>query len=86
MNATLPTLLAIALGGALGALARFGASNFFNQTMQLHPTVHLGTMIVNVIGSFLMGLVYVYILEKELFHPQWRSVIMVGFLVMINSL
>lgn len=80
MTATLPTLLAIALGGAFGAVARFTASNYFNQTLQIHHTVHIGTMLVNIIGSFIMGLVYVYIVERELFHPEWKSILMVGFL------
>jgi CrcB protein len=80
MTATLPTLLAIALGGALGAVARFMASNYFNQTLQVHHTVHIGTMLVNIIGSFIMGLVYVYIVERELFHPEWKNILMVGFL------
>jgi CrcB protein len=80
MTATLPTLLAIALGGALGALARFAASSYFNQTVQVHHTVHIGTMLVNIIGSFVMGLVYVYIVEQELFNPHWKSILMVGFL------
>jgi CrcB protein len=80
MTATLPTLLAIALGGAFGAVARFTVSNYFNQTLQVHHTVHIGTMVVNIIGSFIMGLVYVYIVERELFHPHWKSIVMVGFL------
>lgn len=74
------TLLAIAFGGALGALGRFGLSNYFNAIFQVHHTVYLGTMLVNILGSFAMGLVYVFILEKEILHPQFRSVLMVGFL------
>ena len=76
MTVTLPTLLAIALGGAFGAVARFTVANYFNQTLQVHHTVYIGTMLVNIIGSFMMGLVYVYIVERELFHPHWKSMTM----------
>ena len=31
------------------------------------------------LGSFLIGIVFVLI-EKQLMHPEWRSVLMVGFL------
>lgn len=74
------TLLAIALGGALGALGRFGLSSYFNRVFEIHHTVHIGTMLVNIIGSFAMGLVYVYVLEREVLNPHLRSALMVGFL------
>ena len=68
------TLLAIACGGALGALGRFGLASYVNSVFQVHQTVHLGTLFVNIIGCFAMGLLYVFILEKEVLHPQLRSV------------
>lgn len=74
------SLVAVAFGGAIGALARFVLSNYFNRVFELHHTVHIGTMLVNIIGSFLMGIVYVYILEREIWHPQMRSFLMVGTL------
>ncbi len=42
----------IALGGALGAMARFGVGQIV-----VFP---FGTLTVNVLGSFFMGLAYVY--------------------------
>ncbi|MEH6551228.1 MAG: fluoride efflux transporter CrcB [Pseudomonadales bacterium] len=77
---SLMTILAIALGGAIGALGRFGLSNWFNSFIQIHHTVHIGTLLVNIIGSFLMGFLYVTIIERELLQPEWRSVLMVGML------
>lgn len=74
------TIFAIAMGGAIGALARFGLSSYVNRVFEIHQTVHIGTLVVNVLGSFVMGLLYVYILEKEVWHPQLRGVLMVGFL------
>lgn len=80
MNHLTVTLLAVAFGGALGALGRYGLSNYFNAVFQVHHTVHIGTMLVNIIGSFAMGLVYIYILDRESLNPHMRSVLMVGFL------
>ncbi|MEM0952579.1 MAG: fluoride efflux transporter CrcB [Pseudomonadota bacterium] len=72
------SLLFIALGGAGGALARYG----------LYWLVHgaepvrfpWATLAVNVVGSFLIGIAYVTIVERGLIHPDWRGVLMVGFL------
>lgn len=71
------TLLFIALGGAGGALARYLlATHVHSLWSGLWP---LGTLLVNVSGSLLIGCVYV-MLERTLLHPDWRSIIVVGFL------
>jgi CrcB protein len=74
------TLSAVALGGAMGAVARFTLSSWFNRVFEVHHTVHIGTALVNVIGSFVMGMVYVYIIEKEIWHPHLKGLLMVGLL------
>ena len=74
------TMLAVALGGALGAMARFGLSNYFNRVFEVHHTIYIGTMLVNILGSFLIGIVYVYVLEKQVWHPQLKSLLMTGTL------
>jgi fluoride exporter len=71
-------LLLIALGGAGGALCRYGLVNLINQFN--HGKFPMGTLTVNVIGSFLIGVVYVLIAERLSLHPDWRSILMVGFL------
>lgn len=71
-------LIFIALGGAGGALCRYGLVNLINQFHQ--AKFHYGTLLVNVSGSFLMGIMYVLIAEKLSLHSDWRSVLMVGFL------
>jgi CrcB protein len=71
------TLLYIAVGGALGAVARY----------LLGTHVHglwtgawpLGTLLVNVSGSLCIGVVFA-LLERDALHPDWRSIIVVGFL------
>jgi len=68
----------IALGGALGALGRYGASNAINALWQ--SSFPLATMLVNVVGSFAMGVMYIVIVEHQHLSPEWRSIMMVGFL------
>ena len=71
-------LLLIALGGAGGALCRYGLVNLINQFN--HGKFPLGTLTVNVLGSFLIGIMYVLIAERLTLHPDWRSILIVGFL------
>ncbi|GAB3107195.1 fluoride efflux transporter CrcB [Pseudomaricurvus hydrocarbonicus] len=40
----------------------------------------LGTLTVNVLGSLLMGVCYVLIIEKSVLSPEWRNLLMTGFL------
>lgn len=71
-------LLFVAAGGALGAVARFALSALVHAWWPMR--FPLATLGVNVLGSFLIGLLYVLIAERGLLHPDWRSVAMVGFL------
>ena len=70
--------LAVALGGAIGAMARFGVNAvIFPLTEGKFP---LGTLVVNVLGSVLMGVVYVLIVERGLLPPEMRNFLMIGCL------
>ena len=71
-------MLFVAFGGAGGALCRYGMTNLINHYVQSH--FPFATLAVNAIGSFVMGVMYVVILERMVLHPDWRSVIIVGFL------
>lgn len=76
MNYTL--YLFIALGGALGALARFFLSTWiYEKTLSVFPW---GTFVVNIMGCFIMGIVYVLGVEKLVINPNTRLFIAVGFL------
>ncbi len=70
-------LLFIALGGASGAVTRYLVSNWALSLWQ--GRMPLGTLLVNVVGSFAIGIVFVLI-ERQHIHPDWRGVLMVGFL------
>ena len=70
--------LAVAIGGALGAMARYGISGWiFDSTSHKFP---YATLSVNVMGSLVMGVLFVLILEKCALPPEMRSLLMIGFL------
>jgi CrcB protein len=71
-------LLTIAGGGALGAVLRFGMSSFFYRV--LGREFPYGTLAVNVVGSLLMGLLFILFVERGLVSVEWRSAIIIGFL------
>ncbi len=76
-------LLMIAVGGAAGALCRYGLVNWINSFAHSKTqwgSFPLGTLTVNVIGSFLIGIMYVLIAERMTLHPDWRNVAIIGFL------
>jgi fluoride exporter len=69
--------LLVMLGGGLGSLARYVAGTAISSRFAgLFP---LGTMIVNITGSFLIGLLMT-LLSERLPHPYWRLLLVVGFL------
>lgn len=70
-------LVFIALGGAGGAVSRYLLANWVHSLWEGHWP--MGTLLVNVIGSAAIGVLFV-LLEKSLIHPDWRGVLMVGFL------
>jgi len=71
-------LLFIALGGASGSVARYLLAGWAHRLWE--GPLPVGTLLVNVLGSFTMGILYVLLVEKQLIHPDWRAVLMVGFL------
>jgi CrcB protein len=71
-------MLFVAGGGALGAVARFLVANAVLSVWA--PRFPFATLGINAVGSLVMGVLYVLIAEREVLHPDWRSVAMVGFL------
>ncbi len=70
--------LAIAAGGAVGALLRFWMSNGIYTLVG--RTFPYGTLAVNVLGSLLMGLLYVLLVDKLALGAHWRAALLVGLL------
>jgi len=71
-------LIFIALGGASGAVSRHLLANWVHGLWE--GKLPMGTLLVNALGSFAIGAVYVVLVERQFLHPDWRSVLMVGFL------
>jgi CrcB protein len=71
-------ILAIAGGGALGALLRFWVAN--GVYALLGRDFPYGTLAVNVLGSLLMGAGYVWFIERLSLGAEWRAFVMVGLL------
>lgn len=71
-------IVSIAAGGATGALLRFWMSNGVHAL--LGRGFPYGTMSVNVLGSFAMGLIYVFMLERMEINAEWRAALMIGLL------
>lgn len=69
--------LAVAIGGSLGALARFALSLIFTPSVDKFPWA---TFCANIIGCALMGVFYYCIMEKQLWPAQLKPFLMVGFL------
>lgn len=70
--------IAIALGGALGALARYWATSAV--TFWLGKDFPYGTLTVNVMGSLLIGFLSITLLERASIAPEWRGFLQVGLL------
>jgi CrcB protein len=71
-------LLTIAGGGALGAVLRFGMSSYIYRL--LGRDFPYGTLAVNVVGSLVMGILFILFVERGLVSAEWRSAIIIGFL------
>ena len=71
-------LLAVALGGALGAVFRYGAVTV--SALLLGRQFPWGTLLVNVLGSLLMGMLFVLIAERFPLAVVWRNFVLVGVL------
>ena len=72
------TLFYIALGGAVGAVLRYAVSN------GIHALVGrgfpYGTLTVNVLGSLIMGFLYIFLIERLSNNLALRASLMIGFL------
>ena len=71
-------LISIALGGAVGAVARhFLSARIMNLLGSGFP---YGTLVVNVLGSFIMGLLIMALATRLNISQEWRGFIVVGVL------
>ncbi|HEV2591201.1 MAG TPA: CrcB family protein [Gaiellaceae bacterium] len=71
-------VVAIAVGGALGALARYGLVSWVTgRTTGVFPW---GTFLVNITGAFVIGVLFSVLRHKEWGSHALHSALIVGFL------
>ena len=71
-------LILVAAGGAMGALARFGASTL--SVDLLGTRFPWGTLVVNVLGCFAMGALIQAGTTFDMISPAWKLAFGTGFL------
>lgn len=72
-------LIIVGVGGFFGAISRYLVAGW---VQDLSRSVHFpyGTLAVNVIGSFLLGFLMRYAFNHNVFSPEIRLLIFIGFL------
>ena len=70
------SILAIALGAALGALLRWQLGAKLNS---IFPTIPPGTLAANLIGAYVIGLGIAFFATFSAISPEWRLLVITGF-------
>ena len=70
------SILAIALGAALGALLRWQLGSRLNNVF---PTIPPGTLTANLIGAYVVGLGIAFFATYSAISPEWRLLVVTGF-------
>jgi fluoride exporter len=65
-------------GGAVGCLTRFVVSTAI--IARLGGRLPYGTVFINITGSFLIGFAMTFLTERSYLSPNWRFLLVVGFL------
>lgn len=71
-------VIAVAIGGSIGAAARYLVSTWAAE--RFGSDFPYGTLIVNVVGCFIIGAFMVLVTERVIANPYWRLLVAVGFL------
>jgi fluoride exporter len=70
--------VAVAVGGAFGALARYVLDTWVSErTGGLFPW---GTLVINISGAFALGLLATLAIDRSVLSPEVRPIAMIGFL------
>jgi CrcB protein len=71
-------LLVVGAGGFLGAIARYGLSGYVQR--HVRGEFPAGTLAVNLVGCIVIGLFMTLVKDRQLFDPQTRMFVTMGFL------
>ena len=77
MFSSLKDMLVISLGAIFGANARWVISRYLAKI--IGPVFPYGTLVINVVGSFIVGFFMIWATERVLLDPRWRLLIVIGF-------
>jgi CrcB protein len=70
-------VVTISLGAIFGANARYFLSRYAAKILgSMFP---YGTLIINVLGSLIVGFFIIWTTERVLVNPRWRLLVVVGF-------
>src|ERR1700687_5013337 len=67
----------ISLGAIVGASSRYALGRFVARAVT--ASFPYGTLLINITGSFILGLFLVWSTERALLDPRWRLLIVIGF-------
>jgi fluoride exporter len=70
------TLLIVGSGGFIGSALRYLVQVYAEKLMS--STFPIGTMLVNIAGSFLIGIIYAIAEKGNLMSPEWRIFLTIG--------
>ena len=70
------SILAIALGAALGALLRWQLGSRLNSVF---PTIPPGTLTANLVGAYVVGVGIAFFATYSAISPEWRLLVVTGF-------
>jgi CrcB protein len=70
-------VVVISLGAILGANARYFLSRY--AVKLLGPTFPYGTLVINSVGSLIVGFFMIWTSERVLADPRWRLLVVIGF-------
>jgi CrcB protein len=73
----LKNFLAISVAAIVGANLRYLLSRI--AARQFGPVFPYGTLLINVVGSFIVGFFIIWTTERVLIDPRWRLLVVIGF-------
>lgn len=69
--------LAISAAAIVGANLRYLLSRL--AAREFGPVFPYGTLVINILGSFIVGFFVIWTTERVLVDPRWRLLVVVGF-------
>lgn len=70
--------LMVGIGGGLGSILRFWLGSYIGTRMGTR--FPYGTFVINITGSFLIGVVFAFLTARTQWSPNWRYLIPIGFI------